>query len=63
VAAVTHSSDLTDSYLTKILMGLSHLFVLLDTDDTTALPNNELSAQQNQMTDMTNINKHHDTEM
>jgi hypothetical protein len=46
--AVTHSFEVNDRYLTKTLMGFSHL--LLETFvDTTVLPNNELTVQQNQI--------------
>jgi hypothetical protein len=42
------SFELTDHYLTKTLRGLSPL-LLMPIVDTRALPNNELTAEQNQI--------------
>jgi hypothetical protein len=43
----TYSFEVTDCYVTKMLGSLGHLF-LVTIVDTTVLPNNELTAQQNQ---------------
>jgi hypothetical protein len=46
--AVTYFPEVNDWYLTKTLRGLSHLH-LVTIIDTTVLPNNEITAQQNQI--------------